>query len=87
MKNIIFVLGYSGSGIASAIRAFEDNGYYCIDNIPVKVISQVVDLLVSSQNNNIPIALGIRLEVEKKYSLFKNFTKSLSKNFSLEMLF
>ena len=32
---LVIITGMSGSGKASALKAFEDLGYYCVDNLPV----------------------------------------------------
>ena len=36
----------SGSGKASVLKAFEDLGYYCVDNLPVDLIPQFAELAV-----------------------------------------
>ena len=38
----------SGSGKASALKAFEDLGYYCVDNLPVELIPRFAELAVQS---------------------------------------
>lgn len=38
----------SGSGKASVLKAFEDLGYYCVDNLPVQLIPQFAELAVQS---------------------------------------
>ena len=38
----------SGSGKASVLKAFEDLGYYCVDNLPVDLIPQFAELAVQS---------------------------------------
>jgi UPF0042 nucleotide-binding protein len=38
----------SGSGKASVLKAFEDLGYYCVDNLPVELIPEFADLAVQS---------------------------------------
>ena len=32
---LVIITGMSGSGKASVLKAFEDLGYYCVDNLPV----------------------------------------------------
>src|SRR5882724_5916594 len=41
---IVIITGLSGSGMSTALNAFEDLGYFCIDNLPVKLIPTFVDL-------------------------------------------
>jgi UPF0042 nucleotide-binding protein len=45
---IIVVTGMSGSGKSTAVRALEDEGYYCIDNLPVRLFKRFVDLIGKS---------------------------------------
>ncbi|MCP3953648.1 MAG: RNase adaptor protein RapZ, partial [Desulfobacterales bacterium] len=35
---IVIITGYSGSGKSSAVSAFEDSGYHCVDNMPVALL-------------------------------------------------
>ena len=48
MKFIIMT-GMSGSGKTVALKALEDYGYYCVDNIPVQLITGFADLLADSK--------------------------------------
>jgi len=45
---IIVITGLSGSGKSTAARALEDEGYYCIDNLPVRLFKSFVDLIGKS---------------------------------------
>jgi RNase adapter protein RapZ len=45
---LVIITGMSGSGKASVLKAFEDLGYYCVDNLPVQLIPQFADLAVQS---------------------------------------
>ena len=38
----------SGSGKASVLKAFEDLGYYCVDNLPVGLIPPFAELVAQS---------------------------------------
>lgn len=59
--DIIVVTGLSGSGKSIAIRALEDNGFFCIDNLPVLLIPKFIDLCLGYQEGIKRIALGIDL--------------------------
>src|SRR5690349_1475160 len=47
---LVIITGMSGSGKASVLKAFEDLGYYCVDNLPVELIPQFADLALQSRD-------------------------------------
>ncbi len=44
MKSILVITGMSGSGKTTAIRALEDAGWFCIDNLPAPLLMKVTEL-------------------------------------------
>lgn len=44
MKSIILITGMSGSGKTTAVRALEDAGWFCIDNLPAPLLMKVTEL-------------------------------------------
>ncbi|KHF24028.1 P-loop-containing kinase [Solemya velum gill symbiont] len=57
---LIIVSGLSGSGKTVALRTLEDAGYYCIDNLPVALLSTTVERLLQHDNSlHQDIAIGI----------------------------
>ena len=46
--DLVILTGMSGSGKGSVLKAFEDLGYYCVDNLPVDLIPKFADLCRSS---------------------------------------
>ncbi len=59
---LLIVTGMSGSGKSSVMDVLEDIGYYCIDNIPPKLISRFVDLCRKTDNppEKVAVAVDIR---------------------------
>lgn len=45
---LVIITGMSGSGKASVLKAFEDLGYYCVDNLPVELIPRFAELVGQS---------------------------------------
>ena len=45
---LVIITGISGAGKASALKTFEDLGYYAVDNLPVGLISNFADLVRDS---------------------------------------
>jgi UPF0042 nucleotide-binding protein len=42
---LVIITGMSGSGKASVLKAYEDLGYYCVDNLPVELIPSFAELV------------------------------------------
>ena len=59
--DIIIITGLSGSGKSFAIRALEDNGFFCVDNLPALLIPKFIDLAQGYQEEIRRIALGVDL--------------------------
>ena len=56
---LIIISGRSGAGKSVALRALEDIGYYCVDNLPIDLLPQLADIL-SQTHNAAAISLDIR---------------------------
>jgi RNase adapter protein RapZ len=63
--NIAVVTGLAGSGKSVAIRALEDRGFFCIDNLPVRLIPQFVELCEGYGEGIQRIALGVDLRASQ----------------------
>jgi UPF0042 nucleotide-binding protein len=59
--DIIIITGLSGSGRSFAIRALEDNGFFCVDNLPALLIPKFIDLCRGYQEEIRRVALGVDL--------------------------
>lgn len=64
---LVIVTGLSGSGKLSALKAFEDLGYYAVDNLPLDLVPQFADLVRQSAEIEraalvVDVREGIRLE-------------------------
>ena len=51
-KELVIVTGISGAGKASALKAFEDLGYHCVDNLPLELMSDFASLVSQSPDMN-----------------------------------
>jgi len=58
---LVIITGLSGAGKSEALRYFEDSGYYCIDNLPAKLILSLIDSFADSTKKIDKIALAIDL--------------------------
>ena len=50
LPNFVIVTGLSGSGMSSATDSFEDLGYFCVDNLPLTMLSTFARLLVPNES-------------------------------------
>jgi UPF0042 nucleotide-binding protein len=57
--HIVVITGLSGSGKTLVIRAFEDMGYFCVDNLPVQLIPVFADLCARSRQDLARAALVV----------------------------
>ncbi|HEY6969757.1 MAG TPA: RNase adapter RapZ [Candidatus Angelobacter sp.] len=58
---LVIITGMSGSGKASVLKAFEDLGYYCVDNLPIELIGRFGELArESSEIDKAALVVDIR---------------------------
>ncbi len=50
-KQFVLMTGLSGSGKGSVIKAFEDLGFYCVDNLPIDLIPKFAEILQQPGNH------------------------------------
>ena len=55
----VIVTGMSGAGKITALKIFEDNGYYCVDNLPIDLIENFADLLFAQTSEKNKVAIGV----------------------------
>ena len=46
LEDLVIITGFSGAGKSTAMNVFEDDGYFCVDNLPPEMIRGLVDLFV-----------------------------------------
>jgi RNase adapter protein RapZ len=67
-RQLVILTGLSGSGKSTVLRAFEDMGYYCVDNLPVELIPIFAELHAAGEGDFARAALlvdareGLQLE-------------------------
>lgn len=59
----VIVTGMSGAGRSSAMRILEDDGYFCVDNLPVSLLSTFMKLTEDSSEQIEKVALGLDIRV------------------------
>jgi UPF0042 nucleotide-binding protein len=56
----VLITGMSGSGKSVALRALEDAGYYCVDNLPPELLLSFVALEQQNNAQRVAIAMDVR---------------------------
>ena len=57
---LVIVTGLSGAGKSTALKMLEDDGYFCVDNLPIPLVRKFVSLMSGSQEEDIQnAAIGI----------------------------
>jgi UPF0042 nucleotide-binding protein len=61
--SIVIVTGLSGSGKTVALRALEDAGFFCVDNLPVALINSFISIVSKSKEVR---SIGIGIDIREK---------------------
>ncbi|MFV0388818.1 MAG: RNase adapter RapZ [Pyrinomonadaceae bacterium] len=78
-KRFIIITGLSGSGMSSATNAFEDLGYFCVDNLPVTMISTFARLMLPNSEEVVAIEkAALVIDIRERHFL-PDFSAELKK--------
>ncbi len=58
-RRIVIITGLSGAGKTSALKAFEDAGYYCIDNLPPSMIPDILALAPAEEEGTAGVVIVV----------------------------
>jgi len=85
---VVVVTGLSGSGKSTAIKAFEDLDYFCVDNLPVALLPDFLSLREKSSEDLWHIALGMDIREPSFLGSYpKVFSELRRRGTDLEILF
>ena len=71
MERIVIVTGMSGAGKSTALKNLEDMGFYCVDNLPIRLMEKFAELTLSDPNGHKDIALGVDIRSGEELPLLK----------------
>ena len=74
-RRIVIVTGLSGAGKSNALRAFEDAGYFCIDNLPPRMIPAVME--TTAQGNGGPDGVVVVMDIRGRRYFGEELERSL----------
>ena len=84
----VIVTGMSGAGRGTSLRILEDAGYFCVDNLPISLISKFSELIYSSTSEISKVALGLDIRSGKSLDELTSTLEGLTKaGYKYEILF
>ena len=84
----VIVTGMSGAGKTTVLKALEDSGYFCVDNLPVPLISKFVELSSDNEFNNDKVAIGIDIRSGSALGELSDILNNLRESrFNYEILY
>ncbi len=85
---VVIITGLSGSGKSTALRALEDIGFFCVDNLPVVLLSKFLEIQSDPAKQISQVAMVMDLREQaflEKYP--RIFVRLKEKGFRIEILF
>ena len=75
---ILIVTGMSGAGKSTALNVFEDEGYYCVDNMPIELIPKFIELARGQKKEYCNVAIGVDIRSGDALNELDDMLKELS---------
>jgi UPF0042 nucleotide-binding protein len=85
-RELVILTGLSGSGKASALKAFEDLGYYAVDNLPVELLPRFAEL-VSQSVETTRAALVVDVREGQRLERFPALLKELRERLDTKVVY
>src|SRR6188768_3745299 len=79
LPDFVIITGLSGSGMSSATNAFEDLGYFCVDNLPLTMLSTFGRLLVPADDKPAAIERAVLVINIRERHFLTEFSAELKK--------
>lgn len=82
---VVIITGLSGAGRSRAANWFEDQGYYCVDNMPPALISNFLEMVSVDSNRIEKVAFVTDLRSRNFFEVLTNVIDELKKNTKVEL--
>ncbi len=84
----VVVTGMSGAGKETAINILEDEGYYCVDNLPARLIDKFMELVTGPGSDVDRVCLGLDVRADQSFTYVEEILALLKqKGYDYEILF
>ncbi len=85
---IFIITGLSGSGKSTALNAFEDAGFFCVDNLPIALLPKFLELPIESETDIAGLAFGMDIRERRFLPTYASILDSLKeKGYKFEIIF
>jgi len=85
---IFIITGLSGSGKSTALNAFEDAGFFCVDNLPIALLPKFLELPIEIETDIAGIAFGMDIREKRFLPTYTSVLESLKeKGYKFNILF
>lgn len=86
--NILIITGLSGSGKSTALNALEDEGYFCVDNMPVMLLPKFLELRRTGPSEVQRLAFGMDLREKSFINQYQEIFEGLKEaGYHLDIFF
>ena len=75
----VIVTGMSGAGKSTTLKMMEDMGYFCVDNMPIPLMTKLTELLIVPNGEITKIALGLDIRSGQNLRHWTRFWTNLKK--------
>jgi UPF0042 nucleotide-binding protein len=84
-SSLIIITGFSGSGKGTFLRALEDRGFFCVDNLPVGLLEKFCELVLKSEGEHAKAAVVIDVREGETLSEFPMVYQRMKQNDALHV--
>jgi UPF0042 nucleotide-binding protein len=86
--HLVIISGMSGGGKSLAIHTLEDQGYYCMDNLPLEFLESVFEGDTLKQHKKVAIGIDVRSDVNGEYlEKFPEQVNNLQQRFKTDVVY
>jgi UPF0042 nucleotide-binding protein len=86
-RQLVILTGLSGSGKSTVLHAFEDMGFYCVDNLPVELIPIFAELHAAGEGDFARAALRVDAREGQQLGKLPPLLKHLKKDHPITLVF
>jgi len=83
---IVIITGLAGSGKTVALRALEDDGFFCVDNLPITLMGPFTSVVTADEHTR-KVGIGIDVREKKFLPELDSALSLLHEKYNLEIIF